>query len=872
MKSLKLKSDTQPRFSKAVYILLIATFIFVVINGLFHVFIISQQYQLVLDAGNGIYSSLAIDNVVNADKDFKTVPGDDFKVLRHYTSSDNNVLVRNDADDIAKKHDDYRVQERQYTFSDSNVVRDDGDDIAKHKNVIQLENELPGSSDWVLSKPAVDREIEGYMSRTSVNKGQSISLFYNVKREGSISTQSPPNVTIDVYRTGWYGGVGGRKVLGSIEIPGIYQTMPNPETDGLIVCRWRDPYVIETNSWTTGVYLVKMTEMKSFAQSYAIFVVRDDKMRNRDEKGADIMFQLPVNTYQAYNRWGSKNLYGCFNSWGGKNMTEYGRCSKAFKVSFDRPYAQPWNSSAALGLGAGEYLANVQLSKTYPIKYSASWNYNMVRWLEKNNLDVTYVTNVDTHTRLKDLAKPKLFLSQGHDEYWSWAMRDHVTDWRDQGVHLAFLGSNTAYWQIRYEDMTSNDVESGEPRTIVCYRRQRRDPVKDKYRSTKWRQVRPEALLVGVEYIFPLGDPFDEDIIVSNHSHWLFNGTGVKRGDKIPGILGYEVDRIANIKSMDGNTEENIPADRITKIFETPLINCRNETIIAQSGFYTSNSGAHVFASGTMQWSWGLDDYGVQQGLRTSRLSKVIERMTWNLLNAAGIRNDRSNVKQVTSLNDRVEKVENITAENLEKAPNMEGWIYEPKNLNYFWKKMGDRPFQAEFYSQLDKFGRILDIGVRGYNRYCKAMINSTSTQYFQIDPFPPKPSEMNNDGIFECYVQELKQKFPHLQESFDLVIDFGVFGWESVMKGLGDSGIREYVDSIYFVLKKDACWALKIDTKGWCDSYNVTQEEFFDKYILPHFHIGNFSDYQSPHSVKRGKFVFYWLYKKDELDKTTSK
>ena len=319
-------------------------------------------------------------------------------------------------------------------------------------------------------------------------------------------------------------------------------------------------------------------------------------------------------------------------------MKEYGRCSQAFKVSFDRPYAQPWNNTAAFGLGAGEYLTNVQPFETYPIKSAASWNYNMVRWLEKNNLDVTYVTNIDTHSRLKYLSKPKLFLTQGHDEYWSWEMRDHVTEWRDQGVHLAFLGSNTAYWQIRYEDMTNDSVESQEPRTIVCFRRQKRDPIKDKYRTTKWRDVRPEALLVGVEYVFPLGDPFDEDIIVSDHEHWLFNGTGLKSGDKIPGILGYEVDRIANIKPMDENTEGNIPIESITKIFETPLLNRRNQTILAQSGFYTATSGANVFGAGTMQWSWGLDDFGVQQGLRTSRLSEVIKIMTWNLLNAAGIR------------------------------------------------------------------------------------------------------------------------------------------------------------------------------------------------------------------------------------------
>lgn len=52
------------------------------------------------------------------------------------------------------------------------------------------------------------------------------------------------------------------------------------------------------------------------------------------------------------------------------------------------------------------------------------------------------------------------------------------------------------------------------------------------------------------------------------------------------------------------------------------------------------------------------------------------------------------------------------------KTNPLEGWIYEPKNVHYFWKKMGDRPFQREFYSEhLGKYNKILDVGVRGYNR-----------------------------------------------------------------------------------------------------------------------------------------------------------
>jgi len=512
--------------------------------------------------------------------------------------------------------------------SNGNSLKDNTIDSNRMMNVIQIENQLSGSPEWILSSPALNREVEGYMSKSSINKGQSIKLFYSVN-EPNLPTDAM--VSIEVFRSGWYQGIGGRKLLGPINVPPIAQEMPSFERDGLLACKWKDPFILNTeSSWTSGVYLVKMTLKPAQVQSYAIFVVRDD---DRKEK-ADIMLQLPFNTYQAYNIWGGKNIYRC-------NLSK--RCEQARMASFDRPYAAPDNKAGAFGTGAGEYLSNVQPFETYPIKTTASWNYNMVRWMEKNGLDVTYVANADVHSRLPRLMKPRVFMTQGHDEYWSWAMRDHVMAWRDEGVHLAFLGSNTAYWQIRYEDSDGEssletDNTNTESRTMVCYRREKKDPIKTQYRTTKWRLVRPEALLVGVEYLFPLGDPFDEDMLVSNYEHWMFKNTGVKKGDALPGLLGYEVDRIQkeSLVPKEGNLDE--PVKNIVELFATPLINRKNNKITSHGAIYQASSGAYVFSPGTMQWSWGLDDYGVEQGLRTSRLNSVVETMTWNFLEAAGIK------------------------------------------------------------------------------------------------------------------------------------------------------------------------------------------------------------------------------------------
>ena len=304
-------------------------------------------------------------------------------------------------------------------------------------NPIQIENIKPGTSDWQLSKPAINHEIEGYASLTSVNRGDEIKLFVKTK---------DPAYTIELYRMGWYGGKGGRAVAPAVFRKAVKQPAPIiDEATGLIECDWKDPYILkipnnidDPSQWASGFYLAKLTGSRSGKQSYIIFVVRDDG------RPSDILFQSSVTTYQAYNNWGGMSLYR-WNS----------RGKQASKVSFNRPYAASPNKAAAYGVGAGEFLTNVQPKRR---TYNAGWEYNMVRWLEKNGYDVTYSTNIDTHeNRLDELsAKPalllhKAFLSVGHDEYWSWKMRHNVEAARDAGVSLGFFSANTCYWQIRFE-------------------------------------------------------------------------------------------------------------------------------------------------------------------------------------------------------------------------------------------------------------------------------------------------------------------------------------------------------------------------------------------------------------------------------------
>ena len=454
-------------------------------------------------------------------------------------------------------------------------------------NPTRLENQRRGSPDWEITAPADHREIEGYASATSVNRGEAIELL--------VSTVDPGYV-VDVFRMGWYGGEGARRVAGPIVRPGIRQPTPAPEpTTGLVECRWREPYRMATadadGPWPSGVYLARLTARPSGRQAYVVFVVRDDDRRSA------LLFQSSVTTFAAYNNWGGRSLYA-FNSGG----------APARKVSFDRPYA---TSPYGVRLdGAGDFLRR--------------WEYNALRWLEREGYDVAYTTDVDTHRRADLLLRHRVFLSVGHDEYWSWAMREHVEAARDHGVHLAFLGANACFWQIRFEP----DAAGVPDRTVVAYKdavasdpgAADPSPTRARLATGRWRDAptsRPEAALIGVMY---LADPVDADVVVDEADHWAFEGTGLRPGDRLPGLLGYEVDAVA-AGSPPG----------LHRLAHSPFTRASGEIEYADMTIHESPAGALVFATGSMFWNWGLDGYDAPR-LHPDRVNAAAQRITRNVL------------------------------------------------------------------------------------------------------------------------------------------------------------------------------------------------------------------------------------------------
>jgi hypothetical protein len=439
------------------------------------------------------------------------------------------------------------------------------------------ENARPGTRDWSISRTGATHEIEGYADRVSAQAGDTATLY--------VSTTAR-TFHVEAYRMGWYGGLGGRLVWRSAETPGARQAEPSVlPVVNTVEARWRPslPVVVD-GSWPQGQYLLKLVASTG-AQRYVPLTVRDDASH------AAYLVQSSVATWQAYNLWGGYSLY----LGGPPAHPSYAR--RARVVSFDRPYDHD---------GSADFIGN---------------ELPLVSYVESKGLDVTYWTDVDLQRAPQLTLNHRALLTLGHDEYWSSTMRAGAELARGRGVNLAFLGANAVFRRVRFEPSSL-----GENRHVVDYKSASEDPVTDKADKTvDWRLPplnRPESTLLGEAYEC---NPVDADMVVTQASSWLFAGTGLHDGDRLPHLVGTEYDRWN--PSMAGPSN-------VTVLAHSP-VRCQHKPSYADMTYYTAPSGAGVFDTGTGWWvnSLGTPATCPQGGCRHN---DAVTAITWNLLVAFG--------------------------------------------------------------------------------------------------------------------------------------------------------------------------------------------------------------------------------------------
>jgi hypothetical protein len=380
------------------------------------------------------------------------------------------------------------------------------------------------------------------------------------------------------YRMGWYGGQRGARVWRSGWQKGRQQASSiTIGTTHTPTAPWQKSLTVVTTGWRPGVYLIRLTVAGH--ASYVPFVVRSASTRGR------LVLVAPSTTWQAYNDWGGRNLY-----WGPAGNGDF--AARARAVTYDRPYAY--------GHGAGEFVGRM-----LPV----------VALAERLRLNLAYVDDVDLERNPHLLDGARGVVSMGHDEYYSARMRANLTHARDAGTNLAFLGANAVFRRIRFEA-----TSLGANRLEVNYKNPGEDPVSrvDPSKTTAdWPSppaADPESSLTGSSYAC---FPGYGDLVVANPHSWVFAHTGLRAGDRLPGILGPEFDAVL----------PGAPVPQPMDVVMRSPVACRNFTH-ADATYYTTKSGAGVFNTGTMNWVAGLTG---KHGRRTAELDRQI---TTNVLRA----------------------------------------------------------------------------------------------------------------------------------------------------------------------------------------------------------------------------------------------
>lgn len=433
--------------------------------------------------------------------------------------------------------------------------------------------------------------LEGYTDQLSVKAGDKIGFH--------VSTNTP-EFSIEIARVG-----AERQVVWTKDsLPGA--EYPVPENSFSHGCDWPAALKLTVpGNWKSGYYEAILTANGHGGQS-AIgemsFVVRNVHPGSETK----ILLQRCTNTDNAYNTWGGADLYRgtsgqarrvSFDRPFAGSAGYQGRFLFSISSALESDLAQgavtpalrkelsdlgvPLTRYASIttnfghagpGLDPKQRIPNqwhlfdaelcIRIEKQggvlnafdgFTAYQSAwrNWEHPFVVWAERAGYQIDYAVNSDLEFHPEILDHYRLVLSVGHDEYWSSPMRDHLEAFVARGGNVAFFSGNNIYWQVRSED---------NGRALVSWKQGYKDD--PHYASDDHRQLttlwcsrligRPENYLTGVSFAYGgyhrFFDQFRDgtgSYTVYRPDHWIFEGTGLKRGDPLGAedrIVGYECD------------------------------------------------------------------------------------------------------------------------------------------------------------------------------------------------------------------------------------------------------------------------------------------------------------------------------------------
>jgi hypothetical protein len=464
------------------------------------------------------------------------------------------------------------------------------------QNPVACENTKQGDppGNWQI-KGIGDKTIQGFATAISVNPGETESF--------KIDTDAS-KYNIRILRLGWYKGDGARIIepafKPSAKLPQDQPPCMHEKETGLTDCgnwgvsaSWKVPA-----DAVSGLYMAELEREDTGGESQIFFVVKNE------ESHAPVVLKTSDATWEAYNAYGGNSLYSCTNEFCPSGKPEAYKA--AYSVSYNRPFDGTLETDA--GQSAPFYA-----------------EYQMIRFLERNGYNMTYLAQPDIEAHPNLLKNHQIFISSGHDEYWSGGERTAVEAAREAGVNLAFFSGNEIFWKTRY----APSMEGVANRTLTTYKEthfnEPVDPAEPNVATSSWADARfksggaakPPNGLTG-QYFYVNSGTTDMKVPGTFAKLRFWRNTAVSKlqpNETLTlspgtGTLGYEWDidadngfRPAGRISLSSTTANNL------QTFPDYGTTTANETMATHSlSLYKAPSGALVFGAGTVDWSWGLDN------------------------------------------------------------------------------------------------------------------------------------------------------------------------------------------------------------------------------------------------------------------------
>ena len=148
-----------------------------------------------------------------------------------------------------------------------------GAPIKAAATALRRENEREGARDWQLTRVRLDKNggyrapaVEGYCSRQSVLAGESLDIM--------VSTNPPSQFTIEIFRTGYYGGRGARHMTTLGPFAGKKQPDPEIGDKRLRECKWEPSTSLKIPAdWPTELRIANCIHASAPSRAASVFSV-----------------------------------------------------------------------------------------------------------------------------------------------------------------------------------------------------------------------------------------------------------------------------------------------------------------------------------------------------------------------------------------------------------------------------------------------------------------------------------------------------------------------------------------------------------------------------------------------------------------------